>query len=294
MTHNAIPTVDTSPVMGPANDTRDGSSPSWVRRIAGTPLVHFSLLGVLVFVGHWRLTAGLEPPTIELSSTRLRELTKLFEQRNNRAPDDAERNELIRRYVADEVLFREGLRLSLVETDPVLREQVIARVSSLLRPEPSPTPTDAELKRYYEEHRADFALSETVAYREYWIQRGPKAGADARRLIQALQAEDDPGKDLPAASDQKARSEVQLLSLYDEPVARAIWALRDDQWHEFRSERGIHIVRQQGRTPGVQLAFADVRDQLESSYRRDQAERAFRAELDKLTAQWRVRVAEEP
>src|SRR5262245_9482872 len=104
-----------------------------LRRSASEPFVHFALLGALVFAAHRLLTPAVDPPTIEVSAARQRELVKLFEQRQGRAANDAERARLIRRYVEDEALFREGVRLSLLHTDPMLRAQLIARVRGTLQ-----------------------------------------------------------------------------------------------------------------------------------------------------------------
>lgn len=106
-----------------------------LRRFATEPLVHFALIGVLLFAGDRLLSRTVEAPVIDVSASRQREFAKLFEQRQGRGPTDAERTQLVQRYVEDEALFREGLRLSLVNTDPMLRAQVIARVRRMLQTE---------------------------------------------------------------------------------------------------------------------------------------------------------------
>jgi hypothetical protein len=134
-------------------------------RIAGEPFVHFTLLGALVFAGHRLVARALEVPVIEVSTAKQRELAKLFEQRQRRAPDAAEIQHLVQRHVEDEVLFREGLRLSLVTTDPMLRAQVIARVRGMIQAElDEKPPVEADLERYYQAHQTDYALPENGGY----------------------------------------------------------------------------------------------------------------------------------
>ena len=265
-----------------------------VRHVAREPLFHFTLLGALIFAGHRLIARTPDAPTIEVSTSKQRELSDLFEQRQRRAPNQTERKQLVQRYVEDEALLREGLRLSLVQTDPLLRGQVIARVRAMLQSELGQTPpTDSQLQRHYEQHLSDYAVPETISYREYWIHRGPDAGKDARRVREALRAGKAPDEGLPIPSDS-THSEAQLISLYDEAVARALWTLPNGSWHELRSERGIHIVRVDGRTPASRPPFADVRERVSGSYRKDQTERAFQAELTRLMSRWRVDVEEEP
>jgi hypothetical protein len=266
----------------------------WARRLASEPLVHFTLLGALVFAGHRLLTGTPEAPNIEVSASKQRELSRLFEQRQKRAPNETERKQLVERYVEDEALFREGLRLSLPQTDPLLRGQIIARVRGLLQSElEQKPPTEAELQRYYQEHLSDYAIPETISYQEYWIHRDPAAGSQARQLMAALRAEKEPDQDLPAKADYSGRALAQLISLYDEEVARSLWSLPNDSWHELRSERGIHIVRIKGHEPASQPPFAEVRERVRASYLKSQAASALQAQLTQLTSRWRVAVATE-
>ena len=202
----AVSTADSTPFdaasAGAAKDDKTGVAR--LRRIASEPFVHFTLLGALVFAGHRLVTRSFDAPTLEVSMSRQRQLVKLFEQRQRRPPNDTEREQLIQRYVEDEALFREGLRLSLVQTDPMLRAQIIARVRGMLQAELDQKPaTETELRRYYEAHRSDYALA-------------------------------------------------------PEPP------------------------------------FAAIRERVRADYRKEQTARAFQTELGRLTAQWRVQIAERP
>ncbi|AUX25195.1 uncharacterized protein SOCEGT47_057390 [Sorangium cellulosum] len=294
----ARPTAGSTAIERPSGHTAEAARTyaAWLRRIASEPLVHFTLLGALVFAGHRLVTRAPDVPTLEVSASRQRELVKLFEQRQRRAPSDAEREQLIRRYVEDEALFREGVRLSLVHTDPVLRAQVIARMRGMLQAElDQEPPTDVELRRYHEEHRSDYVIPETISYREYLIRGGPDADDHARRLLSSLErggAADGPG--LPVPTYYSRRSEAQLASLYGPALARDLWASPSDVWRALRSSRGVHVVRVVERSAASEPSFATVREQVSEDYRKDRTARAFQAELSRLTSRWRVRIEERP
>src|SRR5262245_38706524 len=117
-----------------------------LRRFASEPLLHFTLLGALVFAGHRLITRTPDEHVIEVSMSKQRELGKLFEQRRKQPPSEEDRRQLLQRYVEDEVLYREGLRIFQAQSDPVLRAQVIARFRGMLQSElaPNNTPTDDE------------------------------------------------------------------------------------------------------------------------------------------------------
>ena len=136
----------------------------WMRRLASEPFARFTLLGALVFVGHRLMTRTADVPTIEVTRTKQRELVKLFEQRQKRPPNDAERVALVRRYVEDEALFREGMRSSLVSTDPMLRAQMIARMRTTLQAElDQKPPLEADLRTYFDSHASEYSEVATSA-----------------------------------------------------------------------------------------------------------------------------------
>jgi parvulin-like peptidyl-prolyl isomerase len=266
-----------------------------LRRIASEPFVHFALLGALVFAGHRALARKAEVPTLEVSSGKQRELAKLFEQRQSRAPTDAERKQLLERYVEDEALFREGLRLSLVQSDPMLRAQVIARVRSLLQAEVSEKPaTDEQLQSYYEEHRSDYAVPETVSFREYLLPSGPDAHDAARRLSLSLQQGQTDIEGLPALTEHSRRSESELASLRGPDLARRIWSLPTGVWRELASSQGVHVVWVDEHTPVAEPSFESLRERVLVEYRKAQLAGAFQAEVSRLASSWRVHVTEQP
>jgi hypothetical protein len=163
----------------------------WLRRIVSEPFVHFALLGALLFAGHRLLAPVLDAPVIEISAAKQREITKLFEQRQRRPPNDAERAEMFQRHAEDEVLFREGLRLSLVHTDPILRAQMIARVRGMLQAElEQKAPTELELRRHYDAHRASYTGPEGASEPSFETVR-ERVATDYRkqRTSRAFQAE---------------------------------------------------------------------------------------------------------
>jgi len=265
-------------------------------RAASEPLLHFALLGALVFAGHRLLAPAIEPPTIEVSAAKQRELGKLFEQRQRRPPTDAERQQLIQRHVEDEALFREGLRLSLVQTDPTLRAQLVSRMRSMLQAELDPSPpTEAELTAYYQARRADYTRPEAISYREYLIPTGPDANDASRRLLSLLRGlAGDAVEAVPRPSEYAGYSRAQLSPVYGDELARQLWALPSGGWHELRSSRGVHLVRIDERALASEPPFATLRERVSADYRKDRTARAFQAELSRLTAPWRVLVADPP
>src|SRR5690242_8908236 len=116
-------------VLGSTDTTNEGARPParplFAARLAREPLLHFLLLGGLLFLLHSWLAEPEPVPTIRLDSQRRSELNALFAQRQGRPPNALEQGQLAESFINDEVLFRESLRLDLASQDPDLRDQMI-------------------------------------------------------------------------------------------------------------------------------------------------------------------------
>jgi PPIC-type PPIASE domain len=268
-----------------------------MRRWLAEPFLHFVVLGALTFGLH-RLLQTQREHRLVVSDQAQREIAALFEQRQGRVPTDAERAALTQRWLEDELLFREGLRLDLLHTDSELRAEVIARVRSLLQASvPAAKPTEAELLQFYDRHRADYALPAMIGFREYLVRSGPDARDRARSLLQALKtlpADADVAEllHLPLSHPQGSRAELSVL--YGPELVNELFALDLRVWHELRSARGIHLVKVEKRVAAKDPGLAAVRAQVLTDFSAASTARAFKLELARLEKQWSVDVEGPP
>lgn len=98
-----------------------------------SPLVHFLLLGVLLFVARSWLastTAGTDEDSfrIALDPGRLAELEQGFLDQMGRRPGPAERERMIEAEVEEEILFREAVARGLLERDGGVQTRLIQKM----------------------------------------------------------------------------------------------------------------------------------------------------------------------
>ena len=105
--------------------------------VARHPLFHFALVGSLLFVFSGGAT-GVDPSEaiaarepIEISVARIRKAEAGFIERVGRDSTPAERKELIRELVDEEILHREALRLQLDYGDSRVEERVLRKMKLL-------------------------------------------------------------------------------------------------------------------------------------------------------------------
>ena len=143
------------PQAAPSQRTRRppaGSLRGLARALLHDPFLHFLLLGVAIFAGAQLLRPVAADDRITVRPDRLAET---FARQYGRSPGATELNELIDRYVREEIYFREGLELGLEQDDEIVRRRVVQKYEFLQQDTTLiPQPDSAALLAYFKSHRA--------------------------------------------------------------------------------------------------------------------------------------------
>jgi hypothetical protein len=242
--------------------------PSWPRRLAGSRLVHFAVLGGLIFAITPRREADRH---IAFDSTTFAALEAAQTQRLGRAslaPGDAEN--VRTRAVEDEILYREALRLGFDRADNVVRQRLIQKVPFLAEDLAgvSRAPTEAELQAFFEANRAQWAGPARVRLIHVYAGSGRRDWLAARRAEVIALERATPGEP-PAVGDAFGLPRTvdatvdAVASQYGEPFATAVSALPAGSWSEpLPSKFGWHLVKVLERREAGPAAFEDVRGEL--------------------------------
>jgi hypothetical protein len=130
------------------------------------PLVHFLILGLLIYGGYAWLHAGDAPDdarTITVGAGELAWLQTSFEKRWKRAPTPTELDGLIKEYVRETVLYREALAMGLDQDDTIVRRRLAQKLEFLVQDLVEvKAPTGEELEAYFDQHRADYREAQFV------------------------------------------------------------------------------------------------------------------------------------
>jgi hypothetical protein len=97
-----------------------------MKRILKEPLVHFLVLGALLFTGYGLLNRNSEPAPgrIVVSQGQLASIMENFTLTRQRPPTREELAGLIRAQVRGEVYYREALALGLDKDDTIIRRRL--------------------------------------------------------------------------------------------------------------------------------------------------------------------------
>jgi len=235
------------------------------------PLLHFLVGGALLFVFFAWQGEPVDPASREISigPQELSAIASGFEQQMGRAPTDSELDRLTERFVREEVLYREALRLGLDQDDAIIRRRLAQKMDLIASAQAEAAiPSEKELEAWLQAHPTRFSKDPKFTFEQVWFAehkqglKGHKALQEwARPLKQAAKI------DLPGQVYDMPRGEV--LDRFGQQFVRELESLEPgDQWQgPIPSGLGWHAVLLR-KTEAQELpALETVRDKVEADWR---------------------------
>jgi len=263
-----------------AQPPRDDRFVSLLRRALQEPLLHFLLLGALIFVLADLHKGADQQYRIVIDRARVEKLAQTYAQQFGGRPTPQMLRTLIENDINEEVLYREGLAMRLDQDDEVIRRRVVQKAQFLEQDlNPPAAPGDAALRAFYDQHQARYIAPARIAFSHIFF--SPDKGGDAKaraRAAATLAALDahtarapELGDAYPDLYDYSAIGSDDAVRLFGETeMARAIFHAPLHRWAgPYHSGYGWHLVYVSTLEPAHLLAFADAREQVRSDYQAD-------------------------
>jgi hypothetical protein len=244
--------INSSPV---GSATSSGSR--WLRE----PLLHFIVLGALLFaVDQVFASHSNDRLTIIVGSEVDSEAVEAFEEARGRKPNDHELRALHQVWLDNEVLYREGLALQVDRGDDAIRERVIFKALSVVDANVKLPPTDdKKLRTWFETNRikydepARFDFEEAAlagensesAVRTFVDKLNGGAAGDAGAGLRVFKGRprdnliQSYGKDFPAALEVASRNKWLAIPTRDGWRAMQITALSPAKPADYEPLRGV-------------------------------------------------------
>jgi hypothetical protein len=286
-----------------------------MRRIARDPVVHFMVLGALLFFARDLLPHASEP--IHVGVADIEQLRADWRRDTGRDPTSTQLRASVARWLEDEALLREALRLGLDRSDDVARRRLLMNLRSvqsgstldevaLLREAAAlQMPRSdlvarrrliqameqrlveetewsaAELDAYIAAHPERYAAQVRFAFRHVYL-ASSRGSAEAAQMLEVLRANSSnetlPGDPFLLGARFDSLTAAQIEQRFGAPLAEALAAARAREWiGPVSSPYGLHLV---------QLERRDVAGAGNIAVQRRAAAYAFIAERE---AQWLAR-----
>ncbi|GET43893.1 peptidyl-prolyl cis-trans isomerase [Microseira wollei] len=292
----------------PSSKDGEGDQPKLLIRILREPLLHFLILGALLFgLYFWVNGASLtstSPKQIEVSAAVIESLKTSWKLQWGRSPNPKEFQKLVDNYIRDEVLYQEALALGLDDKDVIVRRRLIQKMQFLTEDVAAMRePSDEALQAYLAAHAEHYAIPGRVSFTHIYFSRelrGDRADADAQTLLTQLQT--DPN--LEPSQQQGDRSMLPvtynlasaqtLTNTFGGNFAQEIAGVREKGWQgPFHSAYGSHLVNLTQIEPGHPATLAEVRKYVRLDWLQEQRQQLDEQLYQQLRERYTVSIDQE-
>jgi hypothetical protein len=244
-----------------------------MKRILKEPLLHFLLLGAVIFAAYSRVShrASHEPGKIVITQGQVASMVEGFARTWQRPPTREELEGLIRDRVQEEVYCREAMALRLDKDDTIIRRRLRQKMEFVTEDITAlAEPTDDELSAFLKAHADRFREQRLFTFSQVYLnpdRHGERLSRDIAQLLATL--EQAGGKaDVSELGDSfllehkfRALPASEAERQFGDKFAAKLGELSPGQWQgPVESGYGVHLVFVSERTEGRVPALAEVRD----------------------------------
>lgn len=251
----------------PVSEPQAAQASNFRRQALREPLLHFVLLGALIFgVDRWVNAGEADAQLIHVTADVQQEARQIFEAGMKRPPEPAELQVLIDRWVDNEILYREGLALGLDRGDKGIRDRVIFKAHSVTQAGLAiPEIEEDGLRKWFEARRDKYDVPARFDFLEAVVS-GDTSPEALKRFVAALNGdgESDAESSLRVFKD---RPRTNLLQSYGPDFTAAIEKAAPGKWHVIAGKDGLHVVRLEAIKPGQAADFAAIKPEVYQDWR---------------------------
>jgi hypothetical protein len=242
------------------------------------PLIHFLLLGAVIFVAYDQLAGkGSAPDEIFISRGQQENLLNTFGRTWQRPPTPEEFQGLLQDYVRQEIAYRESRAMGLDQEDIVIRRRLRQKLELLAEDIASlAAPTDQDLQTYLDAHAEDFVVEPRLTLRQVYFsrdRRGADAERDALQLLQRISTDGPEGEfeqfgdPLPLPSEMREVRESEIARLFGSVFTDGLQGLETGRWvGPVESGFGLHLVFIEARESVRHPQLPEVREAVQREW----------------------------
>lgn len=214
-----------------------------MKRIIREPFAWFTLGGAVIFFAYGTL-APRERPAIVVTEQVIADLVEERRLALDRDVTPEERDALIDRFVADEMLLNEAIVRGLYRLDPIVRRRLARKMEFLLGDEP-PEPTAADLQLLQAASPDVYRMPSAITFEHVYFTSDRAAAETALEAIRnGRVAAADVGEIFWLGQRLERYNSRQLVILMGWEFDKALKRLSIGTWQgPIRSGRGWHLVR---------------------------------------------------
>jgi peptidyl-prolyl cis-trans isomerase C len=287
------------------------SLPPVVMRWLREPLLHFLLLGGLLFAAYAYVEPRVGAATdvswqIRLTPDELLQLATYSESQWRRPPTLEEFSRLVEDKVRQEVLYREALAMGLDKDDEIVKRRMAQKMQFLAEDVAAARePSTEELKSWFEKNSAKFAMPPRLSFRHLYFspdRRGTQARDDAAKALAQLTGQPQDTKAAEGIADPfmfqnyyRDRAPDYLGKEFGPQFAQAVEKVAPGSWQgPVESGFGWHLVFVDTVISGRAPDFEEIESDIKTAWLAEQKAATWDKAYKEMRAKYTVLVPRPP
>lgn len=254
------------------------------------PLVYFFLMGALIFglaegVAALRGADAIVVPKSVRAATAERLRAAL-----GRAATEPELRAQLQRWVNEEMLYREGVRLGLERGDAQIRDIVVHKALGVTQMSlPRPVATDAELERWFHAHRDRYTIP--VLFDLEVLRLSDSADRmDMTQALRMLSHADVAPSSLGTMHVYRHVPRSNLAQSYGSSFAEALRELPPGEWCRVPGGDAGLLVKVDRIQPEIQPEFGELKSRVREDWRKETETQQMERMLEQLRKKYRIQL----
>ncbi|GAA3065053.1 peptidylprolyl isomerase [Rhizobium viscosum] len=259
----------------------DAPKKKW-QRLLSEPLLHFVVVGVVVF-GGYRLFTPMPEEVVDqqkiiLTKDDVRQLAVTWLAQGRPAPTPDEMQSLMDQKVTEEILFREAVSLGLDRDDEIIKRRLAQKMDFLAADLATlDEPSNAQIEEWYAKRSDRFALSPHLSFRHLYFsfdKHGEAAREAAEAAIPSVSGKPADSPEVASVADPFMfrnyygdATPDQMAKEFGPDFAKALFTLKPGSWQgPVQSGYGWHLIWVDSIEPGRVPAFEEVAPAVKSAW----------------------------
>lgn len=260
---------------------------STLMRLSREPLLHFALLGGMIFAADAALhPAAKDEKVITVTKALRQSFIESFDEDKERTPSDDQLQKRIDAWVASEILYREGKALAVDRGDEMIRDRIAFKMQLLIFDQIRISkPTEEQLQAWFAENHARFDEPERVSF---YI-TPPTDQTTAQRQLEDIVQQHESAELQQQTRAILARPVASLAASFGEDFRDALLSMPQEQWKVLHSKEGWHVARLDSRREGALASLEKVRDEAARIWQTEETRKLAWEAVKRLKASYQVR-----
>lgn len=271
-----------------------------MNKIIKEPLLHFLLLGGLLYIASMLWGSNNQAQEIIVSEGKIKHLSTLYEKTWQRKPSQQELEAVVQAYVLEQAAYYEGVSLGLDKNDIVITRRIRQKIDFIAEESiSSPQVTDEILANYLKNYADKFRIEPKLTLRQIYLdpkKYGNKLEQKVATLLSQLQ--NNPEQDITAIGERYLFSPLyqqqtisQLNREFGQGFVQKTSQLSTGKWHApVYSSYGTHLIYIEENASGELPELAQIRSSVLREWENSLRQQAIKQYYDELLTRYPVSI----